>query len=116
MEYEDLEEYEGNKNACDNCDRKFKDGEVITVDDKGHVFCYSDGEGGCMIAFVFSLGKVCIIVANPMRFRGSKYHEPDNPMPNYPNMPIVRKDPEAEKKKIKDEEWLKKVLDGLNVS
>lgn len=31
MDYEDLEGYGGDKTACDNCDRKFTEGEVTTV-------------------------------------------------------------------------------------
>ncbi len=107
MEYEELEEYEGDKTACDNCDRKFEDGEIITADDKGRIFCYSDSEGGCLIAFVFSSGEAVFVSGNPMRFKGSKWREPANPIPNYPNMPI-------NKKKEEENNWLRKLLDSLN--
>lgn len=106
MEYEELEEYCGDKTVCDNCDREFEDGEIITVDNNGRTFCYSDSEGGCAIAFVFSSGE--IIFGNPKRFKGSKWREPDNPMPNYPNMPI-------NKKKTEDNAWLRKILDNLDI-
>ncbi len=106
MDYEDLEEYEGDKTACDNCDREFTDGEVITVDSKGHTFCYSDDHGGCLIAFVFSFGET-VFDGDPVRFKGSKWHEPDNPMPNYPNTPV-------NKKKAEENHWLRKVLGSLN--
>lgn len=109
MEYGDLEEYMGDKTACDNCDRKFEDGEVITIDSKDRAFCYSGAEGGCMIAFVFSSGEILFSDGPPMRFRGSKWREPDNPIPNYPNMPIMSK------KKKEENSWLRKILNSLDI-
>lgn len=115
--YEDLEEYQGEKIRCDNpgCGREFTEGEVITVDEeKGMVFCYTGENGGCLIAYVFSTGKVC--AGNTMRFRGSKWRVPENPMPNYPNMPIAHKERgEENKKKAEQESWLRKVLGGLGL-
>ena len=108
MEYEELEEYRGDKTACDNCDREFTEGEMITVDNRGRTFCFSGPMGGCMIAFTLSSGE--ITVGNTMRFKGSKWRKPANPTPNYPNMPIKKKDP----KSAEQENWLRKLLDGLN--
>lgn len=107
--YEDLEEYQGEKTHCDNpgCSRAFTEGEVISIIDNGQVFCYTGEEGGCFIAYIFSLGKIYCGNMRTMRFRGSKYREPANPIPNYPNMPV------ADKKKQEEDSWLRKVLGSL---
>lgn len=106
MEYEDLEEYSGENLTCTNCGREFTEGEIISVDINGRTFCYSDSEGGCAIAFCFASGE--IIYCNPARFRGSKWHKPESPTPNYPNMPI-------NDKRVKDDAWLRKMINSLNV-
>ena len=106
VEYEDFEEYEGDKDSCDNCGRKFEQGEIITVSHPpdSYTLCYTGSEGGCMIAFVFSTGKA--LIAQSKRFGGSKFRMPENPIPNYPNTPI-------NKKKIEELNWLEKVLKDI---
>ena len=104
MDYSEVEEYTGEKNACDNCEHTFEQGEVITVNiGKGYIFCYSDAGGGCLIAYVFIVGET--IVGIPMRFGGSSVIRPANPMPNYPNTPINQE-------KRKRFQWLRSLLDG----
>ena len=113
--YEDLEEYQGEKIRCDNpgCQREFTEGEVITVTDTGHAFCFTGEKGGCMIAYAFSTGEVYAVNIQARRFGGSKYREPVNPTPNYPNMPVARNKPEEDAKKAEQESWLRGVLGGL---
>lgn len=54
MQYSELQEYDGEKTRCDNCEREFKSGEVVTVEvNKNLVFCYSDCGGGCLIPYIF---------------------------------------------------------------
>lgn len=116
--YEDLEEYRGEKTRCDNpgCKREFTEGEVITVIDKGHVFCFTGEQGGCLIAYVFSTGEVYAGNTRTMRFRGSKWRVPENPTPNYPNMPVIhKKHGEEDRKKAEQESWLRKVLGGMGL-
>ena len=115
MEYEELEEYLGDKNSCDNCDSKFEEGEVIVVEKyKRYIFCYNDSAGSCMIDFALKLREA--LTGVPMRFKGNKRLEHKNPMPKYPNTPTRKKDPMADKKKAKDEKWLRKVLGSLKGS
>lgn len=102
MDYSEIDEYTGEKTACDNCERAFEPGEVITVDTrKGYAFCYSDSMGGCAIAHTLAAGEV--MIGTPMRFGGSPVLRPENPTPNYPNTPIDRE-------KIKHFQWLRKLL------
>jgi hypothetical protein len=86
MEYPLLEVYDGKKTACDHCGRQFIPGEVISVDkDRGLAFCYSDGDGGCILPYVFAnRNTVC---GNAMRF-GEKIASVNRRTPNYPKMPL----------------------------
>jgi len=105
MSYPEIEEYAGEKTACDNCARTFKRGEVITVDTrKDYTFCYSDSGGGCLIAFVFSSGEASMGCS--MRFGGSPVMRPENATPNYPNTPVINQE------KRKRLHWLRNLLDG----
>ena len=101
-DYSELEEYEGAKTKCDQCDREFNEGEVVTVSrGKDYVFCFTGLEGGCMIAHTFDAGEV--MFGEAMRFGGSPVLPPDNPTPNYPNMPL-------NKTKREQLAWLRKML------
>ena len=71
MDYSELEVYNGFRDRCVNCGRIFTEGEVISEERGGLVFCYSDAGGGCAIAHCFSTGKV--VVCEPKRFRGTPW-------------------------------------------
>lgn len=59
--------YEGKKNSCCQCERNFKEGDVITVAEDEKTFCYSDAMGGCLIDYVFKVGKQ--MMGKSMRFK-----------------------------------------------
>lgn len=106
--YEELDRYVGSKTHCDNCNRAFEPGEVITVDEgQNLVFCYSDDEGGCMMAWVFSNVKAAI--GNPMRFGDGVIYDINKQAPNYPKTPII-KDPNKPKT---PKEWIRDLLKRL---
>jgi hypothetical protein len=86
MKYESLKPYMGPKTVCDNCHRKFVPGEAISQTSEGLVFCYSDGEGGCVLAYVFATGQ--ILFGTPAKFRKETL-PPEKRTPNYPHSPIV---------------------------
>jgi len=85
MEYEDLAAYMGSKLVCGNCEREFQPGEVISVNPEQNLaLCYSDTGGGCVLAYVFSSGKM--MACKPMRFRDAETSG-EKRTPNYPNTP-----------------------------
>ena len=101
-EYSELQEYEGDKTKCDQCEREFTEGEIITVCvEKDYVFCFTGPEGGCMVAHVFDAEEV--MFGEAMRFGGSSVLPPENPVPNYPNTPL-------NKEKRDQLKWLRKML------
>lgn len=110
--YQSLEVYAGPKSNCDNCSRKFVDGEVISAAKSPKlVFCYSDGDGGCLIAYVFSSQKMTVMMTGvPMRF-GSGSLPLNQQTPNYPNTPIVGRTGEIKStSEMKPKSWLKRLL------
>ncbi len=86
MEYGVLAVYQGFKTQCDNCNRKFTPGEVISESREGLVFCYSDGQGGCVIGYTMSTGKM--MVGEPVRFT-TQILPPGERTPNYPEIPML---------------------------
>lgn len=66
MEYKDLPVYVGNKDNCEVCKKKFSDGEVIMANNDGTATCYTDGDGGCVLRYIFTAGKM--VIGNPMIF------------------------------------------------
>jgi hypothetical protein len=70
MEYGDLPVYDGEKDSCEVCKRAFAQGEVITVGNDGATLCYTDGDGGCGLQYIFKTGKM--LAGNPMVFKPKK--------------------------------------------
>lgn len=70
MEYKDLPVYDGDKDSCEVCKRAFAQGEAITVGNDGTTLCYTDGDGGCAISYIFTSGKM--FAGNPMVFKSKK--------------------------------------------
>lgn len=101
MEYQDLPVYEGAKKTCTYCRRPFKEGEMVSVDKENDlVFCYSDGDGGCGIAYVFSSGKS--LACDPMKFGNADLPDEER-TPNHPHMSLESLRPS----------WLKRLLSGI---
>ena len=67
MKHSELPVYQGENDSCAQCGRGFKEGEIITVAGNKETFCYSTGEGGCLINYVFKTGKQ--MTGMTMRFR-----------------------------------------------
>lgn len=67
MNREELPVYSGDKEECEVCKKAFSQGEVITVGEDGAVVCYTDGDGGCGLKYIFTTGKM--FVGNPMVFK-----------------------------------------------
>lgn len=81
-----LRVYGGEKSRCDQCEREFCEGEVISVDERSNlVFCYSDAMGGCVMAYVFDHSRA--IFGENMLYRGVGDLRRDR-TPNYPSVPL----------------------------
>lgn len=113
MDYKDLNVYQGRETACENCGRSFTSGEIITVgtntQGEGHVFCYSDSDGGCMIGYTFSTGLP--MVGNPFRY-GTETLPEDTRTPNHPHTPVFARHKE-EQSPTPHKSWLSKFWDWL---
>lgn len=88
MQYHDLKVYVGPTARCDSCGTPFTCGEVVTVADGGGlVFCYSDGDGGCLIDYVFSkLQPARMLIGSPMVYREHR-DQPVQPLRYVPPKP-----------------------------
>ncbi len=75
MECKDLPVYDGNKDSCEVCKRAFAQGQVITVGHDGVALCYTDGDGGCGLQYIFNTGKM--LAGNPMFFRSKQNSLPE---------------------------------------
>ncbi|MFH0988306.1 MAG: hypothetical protein V1763_02955 [Parcubacteria group bacterium] len=61
--------YKGMSDHCRSCEGPFADGQIISVDEDGHTYCYSDASGVCVQRAVIKHGKT--IRANPQVFKKS---------------------------------------------
>ena len=71
MRLQEIPPYEGVEDSCHYCGRKFEEGEIITVNQEGEPFCYTNSKnGGCLIIYTAKTGKTQI--GKPRKFRDRK--------------------------------------------
>ncbi len=81
MYHTELKVYKGTEVSCEQCKRFFKEKEVISVTTEGLTFCYSDGDGGCLLLYVMTQG--VMLVGHPMIVPKGKEQSIPDPTPTH---------------------------------